>query len=131
MYVAWNFTYISCNNICREKSLVEKEPTVPAGEGLLSRLANRDQTSGTKGLTFCLGPLTTRDEMGSTWGAHSELGKPPFIPARIPARDRRISAAAGFWAFSLPRQRIHFPKKNYNIFFFFNFFFLISFFLIV
>ena len=70
--------------LCINSTLVENGPYIPAGEGLLSRLANRDQSSETKGLTFCPGPLTNRDERVSTWPHPSDN---PLVPGCKPNRD--------------------------------------------
>ena len=45
-------------------ALVENRPIVPARKSLLSRLANRDNGGGTKGPTFCPGPLTSSPPHG-------------------------------------------------------------------
>ena len=87
---------------------MENRPLVPAGEGLLSRLANRDQASGTKGPTLLSRAPYEPRQKSLHVGAAERAGGTPFVPARSPARDRRVPAAAGFWAVSLPRQGILF-----------------------
>ena len=87
---------------------MENRPLVPAGEGLLSRLANRDQASGTKGPTLLSRATYEPRQKALHVGAAERAGGTPFVPARSPARDRRVPAAAGIWAVSLPRQGILF-----------------------
>ena len=71
-----------------ELSLVEDGPLVPARKGHLSRLENRDWTSGTKGPHISPGPVTSRDKWSSTWPPWRARGAPPLVPVGFTARDK-------------------------------------------
>jgi len=110
-------------------SLMEKGPYVLAGEAFLSRLANRDQQSGTKGLTLLSRASYNPRPKGVHVGAAQRARDTPFRPGPYYG-PRQMSFCRGrnLGHFCAAAENSFSEKNIQFLYFFSNFSFLIYFF---